>query len=383
MIYWLFENYFRGGGLGLRIGAAGVISFVLVLVLGPKVIRLLIKKKIGDVPEFDHKTLNEITRHKSNTPTMGGVLIVLAMFVSIVLFGNLSNMYIKSGLFALVWLGILGGVDDWLKLRAAAGHGGRDGLKSWEKFVFQVALAVLLSNFVYRYGKGVEDQIVPAHCFYLPLVKKMIALSFPVYAVIMTLVMVGSSNAVNLTDGMDGLAAGNLLITSVVFLVISWIVGVTEWAAVFSMPFVPFSAEMTVLCSAMIGALLGFLWFNAHPAAVFMGDTGSLPLGGLLGFIAVITRQEVVLFIAGGVFVMEALSVLLQVSYFKYTRHTKGEGKRIFRCAPVHHHFHLGGWAETKVVVRFWILGLIFAVAALAILKLGSYEQIQYIQLGK
>ena len=169
MIYLLFEEFFSRAGLGLRIGGAGVMSFFLVLLLGPKIIRLLIKKKIGDVPEFDHKTLNEITKHKSNTPTMGGVLIVAAMFISIVIFGNLTNMYIKSGLFALIWLGLLGGVDDWLKLRAAAGHGGRDGLKSWEKFVFQVALAVLLSNFVYRYGRGglmIDDQIiVPAHSF--------------------------------------------------------------------------------------------------------------------------------------------------------------------------------------------------------------------------
>ncbi len=372
MIYWLFKSYFESGGLGLRIGGAGVLSFVLVILLGPRMIRFLIRKKIGDVPDFDHADLNEITRHKSTTPTMGGVLLVIAIFFSLLLFGNLRNMYINSGLMALVWLGVLGGVDDWLKLRHAST--GRDGLKSWEKLVFQVGLAVLLSVYVYKYGGASQtaEGDNPAHKLFLPFTSEGINLPFVAYAVIMALVMTGSSNAVNLTDGMDGLAAGNLVIVTTVLLIVSWIVGVVKWADVFNLPFVPYSAEMTVICAAMLGALLGFLWYNAHPAAVFMGDTGSLPLGGLIGYIAVITRQEVVLLIAGGVFVMEALSVILQVSVFKWTKRRTGgmEGRRLFRCAPIHHHFHLGGWPETKVVARFWILGIIFALLALGTLKL-------------
>lgn len=377
MIYWLFENYFRSAGLGLRVCAAGAISFFLVLAFGPKVIGLLTKKKVGDMPEVDPETIDDTTRYKPKTPTMGGVLILVSMFISVVLFGNLSNMYIRLGLFALIWLGILGGVDDWLKLRLVSGRGERRGLKSWEKFVFQVALAVVMSNFVYRYGEGglvFESQtIFPAHFFYIPLVKNLFAISFPVYMIIMTLVMVGSSKAASLTDEMDGLAAGNLLICTTVFLILSWIAGVVHWAECFSIPFVPDSAEMTIFCSAMIGAMLGFLWFNSYPASVFMGDTGSLPLGGLLGYIAVITRQEIVLLIAGGVFVMEVLSIVMQVCYFKYTQHSTGKGKRLFRCAPLHYHLHLCGWPENKVVVRLWILGLLFAVAALIIIKLGGY----------
>jgi len=371
MIYWLFQEYFSQGGLGLRIGAAGALSFVLVLLFGPKMIRFLIRKKIGDRPEFDHADLNEITRYKSTTPTMGGALMVMAILVSLLLFANLRNMYINSGLVALVWLGVLGGVDDWLKLRRSAGGSGRDGLKSWEKFIFQIGLAVL-SNYVYRWGSAsfLEPGYNPAHRFFLPLADISVSLPFVLYALIMAVVMTGSSNAVNLTDGMDGLATGCLLIVTGLFLVLSWIVGVVRWAALFNLPFVPFSAEMTVLCAAMIGAMLGFLWYNAPPAAVFMGDTGSLPLGGLLGYIAVVTRQELLLLLAGGVFVMEALSVVLQVGYFKLTKGSGIEGKRLFRCAPIHHHLHLGGWPETKVVIRFWILGAILAVLALGTLKL-------------
>lgn len=379
MIYWLFQGYFSEAGRGFRFVAAGAMSFVLVLLLGPPTIRLLIRRKIGDVPDFDRADLNELNRHNSNTPTMGGVLIVLAIFVSVVLFADLSNMYIKAALVPLIWLGGVGAWDDWLKLSSAAQGTGRDGLKTWEKLVHQIGVAVVVSVFVWKYGENSlivlagGERVNPAHSLFLPFGDAPIPLYLLGYTLIMVIVMVGSSNAVNLTDGMDGLAGGCLIMVAAVFLVVSWIVGVQAWAQseVFSLPFVPYSAEMTVLCASMIGAVLGFLWFNAHPAQVFMGDTGSLPLGGLLGYIAVITRQELVLVIAGGVFVMETLSVILQVGVFKLTKGRGGMGgRRLFRCAPIHHHFHLGGWPATKVVARFWILGAIFAGLALAVLKL-------------
>jgi len=362
LITWFYQ------GLILRIAGAAVLSFLIVVLLAPRMIRFLIRKKVGDRPEFDHADLNELTRHKSNTPTMGGSLIVIAIFVSVVLFANiLDNMYIKMALFALIWLGGLGAADDWIKLRYASGQGTRDGLKMWEKILFQIGLAVLLSVYMRSYGLYSE----PAHHFYFPFRVPRIAIPMAMHIILTVLTMVGSSNAVNLTDGMDGLAAGCMVIVSGVFLLIAWIVGVAQWGLIFRMPFVPGSAEMTVLCAAILGACMGFLWYNAHPAQVFMGDTGSLPLGGLIGYIAVVTRQELLLLIAGGVFVMEASSVILQVGYYKYTKRRSGmEGRRLFRCAPVHHHFHLGGWAETKVVVRFWVLGVIFAALALATLKL-------------
>ena len=354
-------------GLILRITGAGVLSFLLVVFWAPGVIRFLIRRRLGDQVQFDHADLNRLTRHKSNTPTMGGILIVTAIFISVIIFANLGNMYIRMALFALVWLGVLGGVDDWIKLRHSAGRGSRDGLKAWEKILFQIGLAVLLSIYMWSYGRGSNQ----AHSFYFPFNATPIVLSLVAYVIIAVLTMVGTSNAVNLSDGMDGLASGCVCIVMMVLLVFSWLAGVQSWAGVFNLPFISAAAEMTVLCSAMFGATLGFLWYNAPPAQVFMGDTGSLPLGGLIGYIAVVIRHELLLLIIGGVFVMEAVSVLMQVGYFKLTRPGPGlPGKRIFRCAPLHHHYHLGGWAETKVVIRFWVLGIIFAAIAFATLKL-------------
>lgn len=364
MICWLWATHEQ---LILRIAGAAVLSFLIVMIIGPRMIRFLVRKKLGDRPEFYRADLNELARDKSKTPTMGGVLIVISILLSVLIFADLGNMYIRMGLLALLWLGGLGGVDDWLKLRRAAGVSSRDGLKMWEKILFQIGLAVLLSIFAYGYGK----QDFAAHNFYFPFTSQYVYLPLLAYILIFIVTMVGASNAVNLTDGMDGLASGCIIIVSGVMLIISWAVGRVEWSRFLNMPLVLGAQEMTILCAAMIGACLGFLWYNAHPAQVFMGDTGSLPLGGLIGYIAVVTRQELLLLIAGGVFVMEAVSVILQVSYFKLTKPRGGmQGKRLFRCAPVHHHFHLGGWAETKVVIRFWILGIIFAALALATLKL-------------
>jgi len=362
LIHWLFYQ-----SLILRIAGAAMLSFVIVMVLGPRMIRLLIRRKVGDRPEFDHADLNQLTRYKSNTPTMGGSLIVIAVFVSVLLFADLGNFYIRMAMLALVWLGGLGAADDWIKLRYSTGVGSRDGLKMWEKILFQIGLAVLLSIFMCSHGRNVET----TRMFYIPFWAQPVAISLLAHVVITVGTMVGSSNAVNLTDGMDGLAAGCLMIVAGFFLLISWIVGVEQWAAIFKLPLVYRAEEMTILCGSIFGACLGFLWYNAHPAQVFMGDTGSLPLGGLMGYVAVVTRQELLLLIAGGVFVMEAVSVIVQIGYFKLTKPAGGmAGRRFFRCAPLHHHFHLGGWAESKVVVRFWLLGIIFAAVALATLKL-------------
>ena len=367
MIYLFYR------GLILRMAGAAVVSFLVVMVLAPRMIRMLVRKKIGDRPEFDHADLNQLTRHKANTPTMGGLLIVIAVLVSVLLFANTRNYYVRMALVALVWLGVLGLADDWSKLRqGSSGETRRVGLRMYQKLLFQIAPAVILGIFTYSYGReSMVDGVNPAHSFYLPFTRWAIPLGVGAYTVLTVLTMVGTSNAVNLTDGMDGLAAGCLVIVAVVLLLVSEIVGVRAWARFFNLPLVAGAAEMTILCAAIVGSCLGFLWYNAHPAQVFMGDTGSLPLGGLIGYIAVVTRQEALLLIAGGVFVMEAGSVLLQVGYFKLTKPKGGiEGKRLFRVAPLHHHFHLGGWAESKVVVRFWLLGILFAALALATLKL-------------
>ena len=354
-------------GLILRMAGAAVISFLIVTLLGTRTISFLIRRKLGDRPQFDRADLNELTRQKSSTPTMGGVLIVIAILVSVLVFANLGSFYIRMSMLVLLWLGGLGAADDWIKLRYSAGTGSRDGLKSWEKLLFQVGLAVLISIFMRSYSMYVK----PSQHFYLPFKADPIYLPLLAHIFITVLTMVGSSNAVNITDGMDGLAAGCVVIVAGFFVVISWIVGVQEWSSIFHLPLVAGSEEMTILCAAMMGACLGFLWFNSHPAQVFMGDTGSLPLGGLVGYVAVVTRQEMLLLIAGGVFVLEVISVVLQVGYFKLTKRPGGMGgKRLFRCAPLHHHFHLGGLSESKVVARLWIVGIIFAALALATLKL-------------
>ena len=375
MTDWLFD----GKQLILRMACAAVLAFLIVVMMSPRMIRFLIRMKLGDRPEFDHAGVNELTRHKSATPTMGGMLIVLAIGAGVLLFADIGNMYVRVSFLVLLWLGAVGGVDDWLKLRAGSivahsdghAHPGRDGLKMWEKLVFQIALPVLIANFIYIYGIRSVDVdfegrlINAAHHFYFPFKADPVAMGLLAYVIITTLVMVGSSNAVNLTDGMDGLASGCMVFVTGVFLILSWVAGNQDWANFLRLPFVPRAAELAVVCAAMIGACIGFLWYNCLPAQIFMGDTGSLPLGGLIGYIAVVTRHELTLFIVGGVFVMEVVSVVMQVFYFKATG-----GRRIWLCTPIHHHFHLLGWAESKVVVRFWLLSVLFAAAALATLKL-------------
>lgn len=371
--FFLTREEGRLGQLVLRMSGAAVVSWLLVMLLMPRFIRLLVRKRIGDRPEFDHASLNDITRHKSNTPTMGGALIALAIFSGTVLFADLQSFYVRMGVICLAWLGLLGAVDDYFKIRKYIGDASRDGLRMWEKTVFQMGLGVLLAAFIWSEGArggGYFDpnlgrSIHAVAYFYLPFKAVPLYLGQAGFIIVTILVMVGSSNAVNLTDGMDGLAAGCMIIVSGVFLLLAWVAGNQSWAEFLSLPFVPGAAEMAVLCAAMIGACLGFLWYNCNPAQIFMGDTGSLPLGGLIGYVAVVTRQEIMLGIAGGVFVMEAVSVLLQVGYFKATH-----GKRLFRIAPIHHHFHVGGWSEPKVVVRFWLLTAMLAAVALATLKL-------------
>jgi phospho-N-acetylmuramoyl-pentapeptide-transferase len=275
----------------------------------------------------------------------------------------------------LCWLGLLGGVDDWLKLTADRRSGTRDGLRLWEKLVFQVALGGLLAIFILRTGEG---NVVTArwldveatHSAYynvlsIPFYKQGIVLSTAAFALITVIVITGTSNAVNLTDGMDGLASGCMVVTAFAFMVLAYIVGSADVAQYLLFFHIHGTAELAVLCGGVVGACLGFLWYNAYPAQVFMGDTGALPLGGLMGYVAIVTRLELMLLIVGGVFVIEAVSVLIQIIYYKHTG-----GKRFFRCAPLHHHFHLGGWTETQTVMRFWLLAALFATFALATIKL-------------
>jgi phospho-N-acetylmuramoyl-pentapeptide-transferase len=367
LLEYLFPRNYGYQNALFRGSLAILTAFLCVWLLGPRVIRYLMHKRLGDIPDFDHQGLNELTKHKANVPTMGGALILFSIVVAVLLFANLATFYIWVCIFCLVCLGGIGAWDDWLKLTKKGKDQSRDGLKFYQKLLFQIGLGVVLAVFIYKRGAANVDGY-DARSFsilVLPFVKEPITLSIYAFIFITVLVITGTSNAVNLTDGMDGLAGGCSAMCCFAFMVLTWVAGDSRVAAYLLVPHVPESGELAVLCGAMMGACIGFLWYNCHPAQVFMGDTGSLPLGGLIGAVAIVIRQEVMLLIVGGVFVIEALSVMLQVGYFKATG-----GKRIFRVAPIHHHFQLGGWTETQVVTRFWMLSALFAILALATVKL-------------
>ncbi len=379
MLYHLFHYLLEGRHYAyentlFRGACAALLCFGILLVFMPRVMRQLMKWKLGDRPEFDHASLNELTRDKSNVPTMGGVMLLLAIAVAVLLLADLTNFYVQMSLVCLVWLGAVGAVDDWLKLTAKRRSRTRDGLKMYEKLLFQIGLGVILGYYVYRHGGSnvvvlnplVDSAAMPAYrILSVPFYKAGIELGAGMFMVVTVVVMTATSNAVNLTDGMDGLACGCVALCALVFVIVTYVVGMPELANKLLIPHVPKSGELVILCGAIFGSVLGFLWYNCHPASVFMGDTGSLPLGGLIGFVAIVTRQELMLLIAGGIFVMEAGSVISQVGYFKWTG-----GKRLFRCAPIHHHFHLGGWSEPQTVVRFWLVAAMCSAFALATMKL-------------
>jgi len=348
--------------------AAILTSLAIALIIGPKIIRWLMRKKIGDRPEFHHATLNELTKEKANTPTMGGLIIILATVSTTLLWAKLNNPFIQKAIVLVIWFAALGAADDWLKLTAGARQRSRNGLKPWEKLIFQIGGAVLIASFLYADFVNIDD----AKLFWLPFYKYGLPLANWMFILIAIFYLSATSNAVNLADGMDGLAAGCVGMVSLVLALLCYVSSETmaratpvTWASYLLLPAIPQAGELSIFFSAILGAVLGFLWFNCHPAQTFMGDVGSLPLGAAMGYGALVTRNEILLLVIGGVFVIELMSVVLQVGYFKYTG-----GKRLFRCAPIHHHFHLIGWSEPQVVVHFWLLSAAFAALALATLKI-------------
>ena len=360
MLYNLFVfhdgwyiNLFRY--ITFRSGCAVLTALIIALLSGPYIIRKL--QTISpegqpirvDGPESHLKT-------KKGTPTMGGLIIHLSVFVSTLLWANLSNPYIWIVLFVMGSFAVLGFVDDYLKVV----HKNTKGVSGKSKIVVQVLVSFVACFLVQEYS-------VPDFKSHLtvPFFKDVVINVGYFYPVFVLIVIVGASNAVNLTDGLDGLAIGTIAITCLCFALICYLVGNHVFAQYLKIHYVPGVGEIAVLCAALVGASLGFLWFNAPPAKVFMGDTGSLALGGALGIISVITKHEFVLAIIGGVFVIEALSVIMQVHYFKISG-----GKRIFLMAPIHHHFEKKGWSESQIVIRFWIIAVVFALLGMATLKL-------------
>ena len=348
-----------------RSAGAAVTALLLSWWLGPKVIAWLKQLKFGQEYKDKAESASEMTARllsKKGTPTMGGILIILALNFTTLLWAQ-WNALTELTLLSVVVLTALGFYDDYAKIIQQSGG----GAKSRVKLYVQTGLALFIGLYLWRVpstSKLITDVMVPF--FKAPVAKGAVIMGL----LLTLLTIVGSSNAVNLTDGLDGLAIGCTVIVSFVFVVLTYLAGNARAAAYLQIPFVPGAGELTVCCSAMVGAGLGFLWFNCHPAQMFMGDTGSLPLGGALGIIAVLIHQPLVLVIAGGVFVMEAASVIVQTGWFRYTRKRYGTGRRVFLMAPIHHHFEKKGWYESQVVMRFYILGVLCAVVALSTLKI-------------
>lgn len=368
MILWLLDG-FEGTALWnllqyltVRAALSAVLAFTVAVLCGPRVIRWLVSRKIGEhVDKTDSLKLAELHEKKSGTPTMGGILILAAVLGAVLLFGRLSNPYVQLALLGTIAFGFLGAMDDWIKLNDT----NRPGLSARTKMLFQVMISLSLAMAVVVLAKRGGD--ASPSLLHVPGFKESVLdLSFlggVPYLLMAVLVMVAMTNAVNLTDGLDGLATGCSAIAAATFGVVIYVAGRADFTEYLMIPHVPGAAELTIVCSALAGACLGFLWFNAFPAQVFMGDTGSLPIGGLIGFVAVVAHQELVVPIICGVFVIEAGSVVLQVGSFKL------RGKRIFRIAPIHHHYQFAGWHEVKIVVRFWIVALVCAILGLATLK--------------
>ncbi|HTB16918.1 MAG TPA: phospho-N-acetylmuramoyl-pentapeptide-transferase [Bryobacteraceae bacterium] len=376
MLYWLFyEKLFRRftpfrvfGYVTFRTAFAALTALFLCLILGPWLIAKLREFQIG---QYIREEGPKSHMKKAGTPTMGGILIIISIVIPTLLWANLVNPYVWIAMFSLVSFGLIGFWDDYAKVRRKQNQ----GLTVKQKFGLQI-LAALLVGFMLltlHAQKAYSTSMnVPFFKSFKPdllidaLLKNWYTypLAFVFFFGFMVLVIVGSSDAVNLTDGLDGLAIGLMLIASFAMTALTYVTGHATWAQYLDLARLPGAAELTIFCSSMVGASLGFLWYNAHPAEIFMGDVGSLALGGALGVVAVLIKQEVLLIFIGGVYVIEALSVILQVGSYKLRK------KRIFKMAPIHHHFEALGWEESKIITRFWIAGLVMALFALTTLKL-------------
>jgi len=350
--WWFGFNVFKY--ITFRAVMASLTAFLISIILGPVVIRWLKRLNFGENIRREHvEELYAIQKHKEGTPTMGGILIILAIALSTILWSDITNQYVLVTLASFLWLGLIGFSDDHTKIMKKRSL----GLRPRAKLLGQFALGLLLALYIIFFTP------IPS-ALSVPFVKSFVLNLGIFYVLFVILVMVSASNAVNLTDGLDGLAIGCTIIAALSYAILTYVTGNFKLAEYLNIFYLPGAGELTVFCAAMIGAGLGFLWFNSHPATVFMGDTGSLAIGGGLGVVAIFIKKELLLFLVGGIFVLEAFSVVLQVIWFKTTK------KRLFLCSPIHHHFQLLGWQESKITVRFWIVAIVLALASLSTLKL-------------
>jgi phospho-N-acetylmuramoyl-pentapeptide-transferase len=376
MLYWLFyEKLFHSftpfrefGYVTFRTASASLTALFLCIALGPWLINKLREFQVGQYIREDGPKSH---MKKAGTPTMGGILIIISVVVPTLLWANLRNPYVWIALFGMVSFGLIGFVDDYAKLRRKQNQ----GLTVKQKFLLQIVVAMIVGFFLLTlhtqraYSTNIN---VPFFKSFKPdlLIDALVhnwftyPLAFVGFYAFMVLVIVGASDAVNLTDGLDGLAIGLMIIASGAMTILTYVTGHARFAEYLDLARLTGASELTIFCGSMVGASIGFLWYNSHPAEIFMGDVGSLALGGALGVVAVLTKQEILLLFIGGVYVIEALSVILQVGSYKLRR------KRIFKMAPIHHHFEALGWPESKIITRFWIAGLVMALFALTTLKL-------------
>ncbi|HPN88430.1 MAG TPA: phospho-N-acetylmuramoyl-pentapeptide-transferase [Candidatus Omnitrophota bacterium] len=361
MFYYLsqLKGLFSGFNLfryiTFRAGMAGITTFLLCLLLGPFFIRKLKEWKIKEIAKReDCPGLDKFQESKEGTPTMGGIFIISSVLLSVLLWADIFNPYIILTFLTCLWLAILGWVDDYSKLTR---RGKGRGLSTKTKLFWEILLGCFVGFYIYL-NPQTSTQID------IPFLKNVIFNLGIFYIPFVALVVIGTSNAVNLTDGLDGLAIGCVLIVSMTLAVLSYVTGHVQFSEYLLLPFISGTGELTVFCSAIAGASLGFLWFNCYPATIFMGDVGSLALGGTLGIIAVMIKKELLLIILGGVFVWECASVIIQVISFKTT------GKRVFKMSPFHHHLQLSDWKESKIIIRFWIVAIVLAMATLMTLKI-------------
>jgi phospho-N-acetylmuramoyl-pentapeptide-transferase len=350
--YWFGFNVFRY--ITFRTAMASLTALLISLIFGPVIIKWLKQVSFGQYIRKEHvESLYDLHKHKQGTPTMGGVLIIISIALSTILWSNILNIYVLMTLGAFLFLGMVGFADDYIKVVKKRNL----GLRANVKFLCQIFLALIIATFVMIYTP------IPT-TLNIPFLKFFSAELGIFYLIFVLIVITGASNAVNLTDGLDGLAIGCTIIAALAYSVLTYITGNFKFADYLNVFYLQGAGELSVFCASMVGAGLGFLWFNSYPATVFMGDTGSLALGGGLGVVAIFIKKELLLFLVGGIFVIEAASVLLQVIWFKTTK------KRLFLMSPIHHHFQLLGWPESKITIRFWIVAIILALLSLSTLKL-------------
>lgn len=352
-------NVFRY--ISFRSASAAMTAILFSFLVGPWIIRKLREKQIGETIRTDGPQTHSA---KAGTPTMGGIIIIGAILVPTLLFARLDNIYIQMMILSVLWMGAVGFIDDYLK----AVKKSKRGLIARYKLLGQVSLGLVLGIVMMIHPEFEHVRTATTLPFFKDLVIDL--RTGWIYIPFVIFVVTATSNSVNLSDGLDGLAAGLMGIAALVFAGIAYITGRADFSQYLNIIYLPSAGELTVFCAALIGASMGFLWFNARPAEVFMGDTGSLALGAALGAVAVMLKKEFLLPFAAGVFILESISVIIQVRYFRYTKKKYGEGRRLLRMAPIHHHFELKGWDENKVVIRFWIIGIMFAFLTLTTFKL-------------